>query len=83
MTKTTNQQYHYCYELEDQIFIDGSTYQSYAVIVKENGSPVRLISDVFLNLKDAITFTACCNEEQLDPLHLDNVIEDVLAAGHC
>ena len=54
-------------------------YTAYGVVLKQNGQILRTISDVFFNLAVAEQFISQCNELQLDPIHLDDVIEDLLA----
>ncbi len=55
---------------------------SYGIAVTdENGIPLRAVSDIFGNMADADRFAKLCTELELSPEHLDDVIEDILAAN--
>ena len=50
-------------------------------VTDENGIPLRTVSDIFGNISDADKFAKLCTELELSPEHLDDVIQDVLAAN--
>jgi len=39
---------------------------------------VTVIEDVFLDMAEAVTFISLCNTVKLNPIHLTDVIEDML-----
>lgn len=69
------------YERKKEQFTDPDfgTYTAYAVVVKVQGTVVRCISDVFLSEAVADQFISLCNKLELDPVHLEEAIEDALA----
>lgn len=54
-------------------------YISYGISALSNGQEVSFISDVSTDPEVALRFARVCTECQLDPIHLPDVIEDLLA----
>ena len=61
---------------------EGQKYIAYGIILfkKEQKGfvAVRIVQDVFFEHKKAKDFVDLCNQNELSPIHLDDVIEDVL-----
>ena len=57
---------------------DAGWYMAYGIALFEGDRPVRYIPDVFLQREQALDLVECCNRLALDPIHLDDVIEDAL-----
>lgn len=57
-------------------------YYSYGICAYLNKKEIAHISDVFLEKDDAIKFVQKCNQLELDPIHLPEVIEDALLTSH-
>ena len=68
----------YCFE--DEIFDGehGTNYTAYNVIVKQGNTILTRFSDVFLNKEAAGHFVDTCNRLSLDPMHVADVIDDVI-----
>ena len=58
--------------------VDVGTYMAYGIALFDGERPLRYIPDVFLQREKAQELVACCNRLALDPIHLDDVIEDML-----
>ena len=54
-------------------------YVSYGISVSLNGQTVAFVSDVSPDGADVERLVERCNREQLDPIHLNDVIEDHLS----
>lgn len=58
-------------------------YKAYGLNVYEQKDDemvlIRAVSDLFLDEQQAQKFAKLCTEEQLDVIHLDDVIDDMLA----
>ena len=69
------------YELLEEQFTDpeSGVYTAYGVVVKIDGQIFCSISDVFLDLAFAEQMISMCNKQNLSPVHLDDLIEDILA----
>ena len=69
----------YVYEVNQEInsHIDIGNY----VYVQVNGENklLKRVSDLFTEEQDARTFAELCNSENLEPVHLDDVIEDIFS----
>lgn len=71
----------YCYVKEELHNSEIGNYTAYAISAYEysNHKKTKIyISDVFLDESDAKSFVKLCNEMELDPVHLPQVIEDAL-----
>lgn len=68
------------YELVKEKFKDEDLgdYISYGIEVKKCNETEMHISDVFINKVEADKFIKLCNETELDPIHLEDVILDTL-----
>ncbi|MDO4302146.1 MAG: DUF6514 family protein [Clostridia bacterium] len=66
--------------VKDTLSIEGISYNTYGIIVLFNNKPIRYISDIFLNENEIESFVSLCNELKLSPIHLDEVIDDII--GH-
>ena len=53
-------------------------YTSYAVAILRDDQYTRIVPDVFLDRCKAKEFIERCNLLELDPIHLDDAIEDIL-----
>lgn len=57
---------------------DGKNYTAYNILVKRNNIIMTRFSDVFFNKEAAMHFVDMCNRLNLDPLHVADVIDDVI-----
>ena len=58
---------------------DGKPHLVYGIdILSSSGKILKSIPDIFLNEKEAKKFVTLCNSEELDIIHVYDVIEDVL-----
>lgn len=74
----------YTYQPRTDFFLDelGTLYIVYGVEVKDStGQIVASVPDVFLTHSQIDSFIELCNVEQLDPVHLLEVIDNELAKG--
>lgn len=54
-------------------------YETFGIaVLDENGNELLKVSDVSAKEDDARMVVDLCNKEQLEPIHLQDVIEDVL-----
>ena len=59
--------------------VEGYKYTGYGIAVKEKGSDfIRVFSDVSRNQKQIDDVVESCNRLELDPIHIEDVIEDLL-----
>ena len=56
----------------------GRYYRTYGIAVFENGKQTELVSDVSLDHTDVESLVSKCNKYGLEPIHLYDVIEDLL-----
>ena len=54
------------------------TYVTYGIDVKNNKQRITLVSDVTTNEYEAHNLASKCTKEQLDPIQLEEIIEDFL-----
>jgi len=58
---------------------DGRTHIGYGIeVLNGENAKVTVVDDVFLDMAKAVTFIALCNTVKLNPIHLTDVIEDML-----
>ena len=75
----------YVYEVnkEKNSHIDIGTYNSYGinvyVHVNDRNMFLMNVPDLFLDEQKALEFADLCNEQQLELVHLSDVIEDILS----
>ncbi len=73
------------YKLIEEKFEDSEVggYTAYGIYAVDSGNKkiVETISDIFLDYENAAHFVERINAVQLEPMHLYNVIEDVLING--
>ena len=55
------------------------TYVSYSVSVRTVSEEIAFVRDVSTSFEEIKEFTDRCTEHQLEPIHLDDLIEDFLA----
>ena len=55
------------------------SYVTYGIIIYKNKELLKYISDVSTIKRDVQDLVRRCNEEQLDPIHIEEVISDYLA----
>ncbi len=73
------------YFLRSDVITDesGKKYTVYGVDLRESCDPaaaiLKSVPDIFFDLEEAQNFVNTCNALQLNPIHLMDVIEDVLA----
>lgn len=60
--------------------LDGHKYVGYGIAAEEEGKIIKAIEDISLNSKDVEGLVSCCNEESLESVHLEDVVNDFLAA---
>lgn len=70
--------YFYVAEKEFKINEYGKEYTCYGIRVYENNQMIKFLPDVFPDETNAKDFTDMCNRSQLNPIHLEDVIEDYL-----
>lgn len=68
------------YKIKREIYFNKYVgfYFAYAVIYKDTNGKILKISDVFRSKKKAVEFIRICNLLSLDPIHLEDVLEDYL-----
>lgn len=57
------------------------TYVTYGISVRTVEEEIAFVSDVSTDRDELQAFAERCTQQQLDPLHLPDVIEDFLATG--
>ena len=62
----------------DSLTIEGKSYIAYGILVLSDNIPVRYIPDVFLDKNYAVKYIALFNDLRLSPIHLDDVIDDIV-----
>ncbi len=65
--------------IEENLKTEGLNYTSYGIIIYEGTKVIRHISDVFLNKNEAVRYVKLFNDENLSPIHIDYVIEDIIS----
>ena len=55
------------------------TYVTYSVSVQTVSEEIAFVRDVSTDFEEIRQLTEKCTEQQLDPVHLDDLIEDFLA----
>ena len=69
------------YKPVKSVITDGADNITYGIsVLDSSGVTLRTVSDIFDNISDADNFAKLCTELELSPEHLDDVIDDVLAA---
>lgn len=53
-------------------------YITYGIQIYNDGELIREISDVSTSERKVADLCECCNRLKLDPIHIDDVIEDIL-----
>lgn len=53
-------------------------YETYGISVCENGIPTRIVKDISLDDQKVSSLVRAFNDEQLDPAHLNQAVEDYL-----
>ena len=67
------------YKIEKgQIKVEGNIYNSYSVLCYFEGKLLSKIADAFATEEQAKYFVDLCNRHNLEPVHLQNVLEDYL-----
>ena len=54
------------------------TYVTYSVSVQTVSEEIAFVRDVSTDFDEIVQLTERCTEQQLDPVHLDDLIEDFL-----
>lgn len=62
----------------DFFTLEGKPYIAYGILVLSNNTPIRYIPDVFLDKNYAFKYISLFNNLGLSPIHLDDVIEDIV-----
>jgi len=57
---------------------DIGTYTSYGIKAMRENEDIAFISDVSVNKAFVEALARCCTDLQLDPIHLFDVVEDVI-----
>lgn len=63
---------------EETLTLDRTTYLSYGVAIFEDDIIIRKINDVSVDYISVNKLIALCNDEQLEPIHIDEIIDDYL-----
>jgi len=58
---------------------DGDEYTAYGITVMSGDSMIASIADVTTNYEDILRLRRSCTENELDPIHIYDVIEDFLS----
>lgn len=69
-----------CYELfkEHRVDREVGSYDAYGLIAKEDKTTVSIIGDITSEYEKALALAALWNEQQLDPLHMEQAVEEFL-----
>ncbi len=65
--------------IECSVELDGINYTSYGIGYVSAGTLLFVIKDLTLNRARVEKFVSLCNDLQLDPIHIDDAVEDFLA----
>lgn len=61
---------------------EGEEYTAYGVVLFKKSNKrytaIKIVQDIFFDYKKAKDFVVLCNRNELSPIHLDDVIEDIL-----
>lgn len=70
----------YKYDVRKDYILDEENVKHtvYGIEVRQNDKLIKSIPNVFLDLKKAESFVVLCNSEELELVHLMDVIEDIL-----
>lgn len=65
---------------------DYGTYTAFGIALYNEDAEGHLFllsqfHDIFINRKSALNFATLCTEEQLEPIHFQNAIEDALLSS--
>ena len=60
---------------------DNDAYVTYGISVRTVEDEIAFVSDVSTEFEEVQRLAALCTEQELDPLHLMDVVEDFLAEG--
>ncbi len=73
----------YNYKVNESTITDelGNPHIVYGIslYIADANTPSRVINDIFPNIEQATALAKMCTEIQLSPVHLDDVIADLLA----
>lgn len=72
--------YHYV-PVQETLTNELGTYVTYGISVRTVEEEIAFISDISTEWEEMQAFAEQCTRQQLDPLHLPDVIEDFLAEG--
>ena len=64
--------------IESRVEIDGVIYTSYGIGCENAGNLLFQINDLSINKDRVSKLVYLCNDLQLDPIHIDDVVEDFL-----
>lgn len=56
-------------------------YDSYGLIVEEDNVEIRVIPDLTCDFNSITKLAELCTKEQVEPVHIDDIIENFLAFG--
>lgn len=74
--------YKYCIVKGLYINEENQRYISYGIVLFKNKNgkfaAIRLLHDIFLDHQKAKDFVKLCNDNELSPIHLNDVLEDNL-----
>ena len=74
----TETQHKYLYSYRKEYHTDFGGYISYGIELTQGEYLLSYFPDVFLNEQDAVDFVNRCNEGQVEPCHIHQVIEDAI-----
>ena len=79
--KLTMKKFNYEYStVSKDCEVEGCKYTGYGIAVKEKGFGVlRVFSDISRSRRDIDDVVEKCNRLELDPIHIEDVVEDLLA----
>ena len=56
-------------------------YETYGIALIVDGAPQRIIKDISLDREKVVSLVALFNEEDLDPVHFSQAVDDFLLDG--
>lgn len=64
--------------VKEAVSANGTQYDTYGITVLVDGEPLSTIGDLSVDPAAVKRLIDLCNREELDPIHLDEVIENFL-----
>ncbi len=68
----------YCIQKENITIEDSGMHTVYGIELWQDGKLIRTVRDVFCNKATAEHYIALFNKFELSPMHLDDIIEEII-----